>query len=60
MVDKSQAEVEYEKDKPDDVLVMEELRKVADSVMKMFKTEADLPGDHPELGYKVPILDMAV
>ena len=39
---------------------MEELRKVADSVIKMFKTETDSPGDHPELGYKVPILDMAV
>ena len=48
MVEKSQAEIENEKETPDDVLVMEELRKVADSVMKMFKTEADSPGNHPE------------
>jgi hypothetical protein len=44
----------------DDVLVMEELRKVADTVVQMFKTEADSPGKHPELAYKVPILDLAV
>ena len=44
----------------DDVLVMEELRKVVDTVVQMFKTEADSPGKHPELAYKVPILDLAV
>ena len=39
---------------------MEELRKIADSMIPMLKTEADSPDRHPELGYKVPILDIAV
>ena len=60
MVDKTAAEVEDEMNMHDDVLVMEELRKVADTVVHMFKTEADSPGNHPELAYKVPILDLAV
>ena len=60
MVDKTAAEVEEEINTREDVLVMEELRKVADTVIKMFKTEADSPGNHPELAYKVPILDLAV
>ena len=60
MVDKTAAEVEGEVNTHDDVLVMEELRKVADTVVHMFKTEADSPGNHPELAYKVPILDLAV
>ena len=54
------AEVEDEMNMHDDVLVMEELRKVVDTVVQMFKTEADSPGKHPELAYKVPILDLAV
>ena len=39
---------------------MEELKKIADSIIPMLKTEADSPAMHPELDYKVPILDIAV
>ena len=60
MVEKTEIEVAEEVDTTDDVLVMEELRKVAVTVIEMFKTEADSPGNHPELGHKVPILDLAV
>ena len=60
MVPKTANEIESEKDLLEDQIVMEELRKVADTIIDMFKTEADSPGNHPELGYKVPILDLAV
>ena len=39
---------------------MEELRKIADTILDMLKTQVDCPAMHPELGYKVPILDLAV
>ena len=39
---------------------MEELRKVADTCIDMLTTESDCPSNHPELGYKMPILDMWV
>ena len=39
---------------------MTELRKLADSIIPMLKTEEDFPSKHPELNFKVPILDMAV
>ena len=51
---------EDEKDIAEDVLVMREIRKIADTVMTMLKTEEDSPGNHPELGFKVPILDEAM
>ena len=59
-VDETAEEVKEDEDKHDDVVVMEELKKVADSLIKIFNTEADAPGNHPELGFKVPILDLAV
>ena len=49
-VDETAEEVKEDEDKHDDVIVMEVVRKVADSVIKMFNTEADGPGNHPELG----------
>ena len=49
-----------DKDKNEDEITMEELRKVADSCIEMLKTEADCPSYHPELGYRVPILDLSV
>ena len=57
---KSDDVIEYEKDKRDDELFMKELRKIADTVMDMLSTEEDSPAQHPELGFKVPILDVAV
>ena len=60
MKEKSLAEKEQDKDKRTDELVMKELRKVADTVIDMFKTEVDSPAKQPELGFKVPILDLSV
>ena len=60
LMSKSKDEIRQEQDKREDELVMEELRKVADSVIDMFKTEADSPASHPELDYKMLILDMCV
>ena len=36
---------------------MKEMQKIADNIIK---TEYDCPSRHPELGYKVPVLDLAV
>ena len=60
MVNKNEFEITQDKDKREDEIFMEELRKIADSIIPVLKTEADSPGRHPELGYKVPILDIAV
>ena len=60
MKEKSLAEEEQYKDKRTDELVMKKHRKVADTVIDMFKTEVDSPAKQPELGFKVPILDLSV
>ena len=60
MISKTENEVEAEKNLREDEIFMEELRKIADTTIEMLKTEADSPARHPELGFKVPILDMAV
>ena len=59
MTEKDEKQIDDEKDKPDDELVMNEMRKIADTILPMLKTEADYPTNHPELEEKVPILDMA-
>ena len=41
-------------------ITKEELRKIANTCIGMLKTEADSTSKHPELGHKVPILDLAV
>ena len=38
----------------------EEIQSEKDSIIPMLKTEYDSPSNHPELNFKVPILDMAV
>ena len=60
MVNKTDTEIEGEMEKREDELVIEELRKIADTCVDMFETEMDSPALHPELENKVPILDMAV
>ena len=60
LVKKSDEEIENDKHKRLDELFMNELRKIADNTMEMLKTEADSPANHPELDFKVPILDSAV
>ena len=39
---------------------MVELKKIADNIIKHVETEHDYPSNHPELSYKVPVLDLAV
>ena len=41
-------------------MFINELRKIADSVIMMLKTEVNYPSNHMYLGFKLPILDMAV
>ena len=60
LVRKNVDEIENDKDKKLDELFMNELKKVADNTIEMLKTEADSPASHPELGFKLPILDLAV
>ena len=60
MVDKSDAEIEAEIDKLEDDLTMNELQKIGDTMQDNIKTEADFPSKHPELGMKVPVLDLAI
>ena len=60
MVNKTDLEIIEDRDKKEDEIFMEELRKIADSIIPMLKTEVDSPARHPELGFKVPILDLAV
>ena len=60
LVRKTDEEIRNDKDKRLDEIFMNELRKIADNTMKMLKTEADSPANHPELDFKVPILDLAV
>ena len=60
MVDKSEEQKKAAKDKREDEIFMVELRKIADNIIPMLKTEEDFPSKHPELNFKVPILDIAV
>ena len=39
---------------------MREMKKIADTMMVNIETEYDCPSRHPELGHKVPVLDLAV
>ena len=39
---------------------MRELKNIADSLIKFIETEYDCPKKHPELGMKVPVLDLAI
>ena len=60
MLGKTEGEMLDDKDKNEDEITMEELRKVANSYMEMLNTEAECPSKHPELGYNVPILDLSI
>ena len=60
MVEKTYDEMKADETKQKYETTMEELRKVADTCNDMLKTESDCPSRHPELGFKVPILDMSV
>ena len=44
----------------EDVITMRELKKIADTMIENIETEYDCPSEHPELGFKVPVLDLAI
>ena len=44
----------------EDAITMRELKKIADAMIENIETEYDCPSDHPELGFKVPVLDLAI
>ena len=60
MVEKTADEIESELHMEEDELTMVELKKVADSLMENIETEYGCPSLHPELGNKVPVLDLAM
>ena len=39
---------------------MKEMQRIADTIIKHVETEYDCPSRHPELEFKVPVLDLAV
>ena len=57
---KTETEIENDADKEEDELTMVELKKIADTLMEHIETEYDCPSIHPELGNKVPVLDLAM
>ena len=60
MVEKTEEEIEADMDKHDDEVTMIELKKIADTIQANITTEADFPSKHPELGNKVPVLDLVL
>ena len=57
---KGLTQIQDESEIREDKLFMREIRKIAETIIPMLKTEEDCPGNHPELGFKVPILDVAM
>ena len=60
MVNKPEDQVEREADVEEDELTLRELERIADNLMQNIETEYDCPSSHPELGNKVPVLDLAM
>ena len=58
--EKTPRDVHDEKDEHEDELTMREMKRIADTIMVNIETEYDCPSRHPELGLKVPVLDLAV
>ena len=60
MVEKTANEIQEEYNEGEDEITMKEMKKIADTIIKHIETEYDCPSRHPELGCKVPVLDLAV
>ena len=59
-IEKTANEIQDEISEEEDEITMKEMKKIADNIIKHIETEYDCPSRHPELGYKVPVLDLAV
>ena len=57
---KSVTEIENEADVGEDKITIRELKKIADTLMVNLETEQDSLSNHPELGAKVPVLDLVI
>ena len=57
---KTDLEIKSEEMKNEDEITMFEMKRIADTLMVNIETEYDCPSLHPELGHKVPVLDLAV
>ena len=60
VIEKTANEIHEESSMEEDEITMKEMQKIADNIIKHVETEYDCPSRHPELGYKVPVLDLAV
>ena len=60
MIEKTALEIHEEVGEEDDEITMKEMKKIADTIIKYIETEYDCPSRHPELEYKVPVLDLGV
>ena len=60
MVEKTANEIQEEWSEGEDEITMKEMKNIADTIIKHIETEYDCPSCHPELDFKVPVLDLAV
>ena len=60
LVDKSDDEIKAKEKMKEDKIRLIEARKIIYTCLEKLKAESDYPSNHPELGNKVLILNMAV
>ena len=60
MQEKTAREIHEESHMEEDEITMQVMKQIADTITKHIETEYDCPSRHPELGFKVPVLDLAV
>ena len=60
MKEKTALEIQDEEGEEEDEITMKEMKKIADTITKHIETEYDCPSRHPELEYRVPVLDLGV
>ena len=60
LVEKTAMEIQEERSQGEDEITMKEMQRIADNIIKHIETEYDCPSRHPELEFKVPVLDLAV
>ena len=60
MQEKTAREIHEESQMEEDEITMQVMKQIADTITKHIETEYDCPSRHPELEFKVPVLDLAV
>ena len=59
-MEKTANEIQEESSQEEDEINMKEMQRIADTIIKHVETEYDCPSRHPELDFKVPVLDLGV